>query len=133
MSSSVKTMSWSDTPGRTFTLNTLFGRFVRIKSRVLSFLLVLPQSVLDRCCQLMISEKLWCIPVYTTLAFIDFAFQSHQGKLIKIKIKEVSTRGGGGTLIFSSYVGSGPASTVYPPPPPPPKKKIRNFKHPKNI
>ena len=28
-----------------------------------------------------------------------------------------------GTLIFSSYVGSGPASTVHPPPPPPKKKK----------
>ena len=36
--------------------------------------------------------------------------------------------GGGVTLIFSPYVGSGPASTVHPPP----KKKqyIRNFKHP---
>ena len=31
----------------------------------------------------------------------------------------------GGTLIFSSYLGSGPASTVHP------KKNIRNFKHPK--
>ena len=31
----------------------------------------------------------------------------------------------GGTLIFSSYVGSGPASTVH-------QKNIRNFKHPKN-
>ena len=30
---------------------------------------------------------------------------------------------GGGTLIFSSFVGSGPASTVHP-------KNIRNFKHP---
>ena len=30
----------------------------------------------------------------------------------------------GGTLIFSSYVSSGPASTVHP-------KNIRNFKHPK--
>ena len=37
MSCSVKTMSWSDTPGRTSTLNTLFGRFVRIKSRALYF------------------------------------------------------------------------------------------------
>ena len=36
-------------------------------------------------------------------------------------------RGGpGGTLIFFSYVGSGPASTVH-------HKNIRNFKHPKNI
>ena len=35
--------------------------------------------------------------------------------------------GGGGTLMFSSYVGSGPASTVHPP------KNIRNFKHPKKI
>ena len=34
--------------------------------------------------------------------------------------------GEGGTLIFSSYVGSGPASTVHP-------KKIWNFKHPKII
>ena len=36
-------------------------------------------------------------------------------------------RGGGGTLIFSAYVGSDPASTVHPP------KNIRNFKHPKKI
>ena len=36
-------------------------------------------------------------------------------------------KGGGGSLIFSSYVGSGPASTLHP-------KNIRNFKHPqKNI
>ena len=43
--------------------------------------------------------------------------------------------GGGGTLIFPSYVGSGPASTVHPPkisgnsrsP-----KKIWNFSNPKN-
>ena len=34
--------------------------------------------------------------------------------------------GGGGTLIFSVYVGLDPASTVHP-------KNIRNFKHPKNI
>ena len=40
---------------------------------------------------------------------------------------------GGGTLIFPSYVGLGPLSTVHPPPPPQKKKKknIRNFKHPK--
>ena len=31
---------------------------------------------------------------------------------------------GGGTLIFFSYVGMGPASSVYP------QKHIRNFKHP---
>ena len=31
---------------------------------------------------------------------------------------------GGGVLLFFSYVGSGPASTVHPP------KHIRNFKHP---
>ena len=35
--------------------------------------------------------------------------------------------GGGGHLIFSSYVGSDPASTVHPP------KNIKNFKHPKKI
>ena len=35
--------------------------------------------------------------------------------------------GGGGTLIFSAYVGSDPTSTVHPP------KNIRNFKHPKKI
>ena len=35
--------------------------------------------------------------------------------------------GGEGTLIFSTYVGSGPASTVHPP------KNIRNFKHPQKI
>ena len=34
-------------------------------------------------------------------------------------------RSQGGTLIFSSYVGSGPASTIHP------KKNIRNSKHPK--
>ena len=34
--------------------------------------------------------------------------------------------GGGVTLIFSPYVGSGPASTVTPPP----KKNIRNIKQP---
>ena len=34
--------------------------------------------------------------------------------------------GGGVTLIFSSYVGSGPVSTLHP-------KNIRNFIHPKNI
>ena len=34
---------------------------------------------------------------------------------------------GRGTLLFSLYVGSGPASTVHP------KINIRNFKHPKNI
>ena len=39
----------------------------------------------------------------------------------------IITRGGGGTLIFSAYVGSDPASTVHPP------KNIRNFKHPKKI
>ena len=33
--------------------------------------------------------------------------------------------GGGGTLIFSAYVGSDPVSTVHPP------KNIRNLKHPK--
>ena len=33
---------------------------------------------------------------------------------------------GGGALILSPYVGSGPASTVHP-------KNIRNFKHPKKI
>ena len=33
--------------------------------------------------------------------------------------------GGGGTLMFSSLVGSGPASTVHP------QKNIWNFKHPK--
>ena len=42
--------------------------------------------------------------------------------------------GEGGTLIFSSYVGSGPASTVHPLPPPPKKKKQkkknRNSKNP---
>ena len=32
----------------------------------------------------------------------------------------------GDTLLFSPYVGSGPASTVHP-------KNIRNFKHPKKI
>ena len=32
----------------------------------------------------------------------------------------------GGTLIFSSYVGSGPVSTVQPPPPPR-KKKYQEF------
>ena len=36
-------------------------------------------------------------------------------------------RSQGGTLIFSAYVGSDPASTVHP------KKNIRNFKHPKKI
>ena len=35
-------------------------------------------------------------------------------------------QGGGGTLIFSAYVGSDPASTVHP-------KIIRNFKHPNKI
>ena len=33
----------------------------------------------------------------------------------------------GGTLIFSAYVGSDPASTVHPP------KNVRNFKHPQKI
>ena len=37
ISSSVKTMSWSDTHGKTSTLNTLFGRLVKIKARILSF------------------------------------------------------------------------------------------------
>ena len=36
-------------------------------------------------------------------------------------------RGGGGTLIFSAYVGSDPTSTLHR------KKNIRNFKHPKKI
>ena len=36
------------------------------------------------------------------------------------------TQGGGGSLIFSSFVGSGPASTVHP-------KNLRIFKLPKNI
>ena len=43
-------------------------------------------------------------------------------------ITKVSIPGGGGwgcTLIFSSYVGSGPASTVHSP------KNIRKFKHPR--
>ena len=34
---------------------------------------------------------------------------------------------GGGTLFFSPYVGSGPASTIQPP------KNIRNFKYPQKI
>ena len=34
---------------------------------------------------------------------------------------------GGGTLIFSAYVGSDPASALHP------QKNIRNFKHPKKI
>ena len=34
-------------------------------------------------------------------------------------------KGPGGTLIFSAYVGSEPASALHPP------KNIRNFKHPK--
>ena len=42
-----------------------------------------------------------------------------------LSYNQVDTPGGGGTLIFSSYVGCGPASTVQP------QKKIRNFKHPK--
>ena len=48
--------------------------------------------------------------------------------------RKVKTQGS--TLIFSSYVDSGPASTAHPPPPPPPpkKKKINtNFTHPKKI
>ena len=47
------------------------------------------------------------------------------------------SQGVGGTLIFSSYVGSDPASTVHPPPPPPPppkkkkkKKKKQEFQDP---
>ena len=50
----------------------------------------------------------------------------------------------GVTLIFASYVGSGPASTVHPPPPQKKKKKkyqefqapqknIWNFNNPNNI
>ena len=35
--------------------------------------------------------------------------------------------GGGGTLVFSAYVGLDPASTVHP------QKNIRNFRHPKKI
>ena len=37
--------------------------------------------------------------------------------------------GGGGTLTFSSYVGSGLASTVQPPPP---QKKYQEFQAPQN-
>ena len=40
----------------------------------------------------------------------------------------VMRQGEGGSLIFSSYVGSGPASTVHPPPPPPKKKQKQNKK-----
>ena len=49
-----------------------------------------------------------------------------------LEVKEGHPRGGGsqskgGILsFFSSYVGSGPASTIHP-------KNIKNFKHPKNI
>ena len=43
----------------------------------------------------------------------------------KLQIKQMEK--GGGTLIFSSYVGSVPASTAHP------QKNIRNFKHPKKI
>ena len=43
--------------------------------------------------------------------------------IVRNKVFE-SKGGGGGTLIFSSYVGSGPVSTVHP------KINIRNFKHP---
>ena len=42
-------------------------------------------------------------------------------------LRSMIPQGGGGTLIFSAYVGSGPASTLKP------SKNIRNFKHPKNI
>ena len=42
----------------------------------------------------------------------------------------VMRQGEGGSLIFSSYVGSGPASTVHPPPKKN-KKKNRYFKIPK--
>ena len=40
------------------------------------------------------------------------------------KVDSQGGGGGGGTLIFSTYVGSDPASTVHP-------KNIWNFKHPK--
>ena len=42
------------------------------------------------------------------------------------RIEYKNPRGGGGTLIFASYVGSGPASFLR-------LKNIRNFKHPKQI
>ena len=34
--------------------------------------------------------------------------------LLLFPLKEFGPQGGGGALFFSSYVGSGPASTVYP-------------------
>ena len=49
----------------------------------------------------------------------------------------VGPEGGGGTLMFSSYVGSDPASTVHPPKisgiSSIPKKKIEILATPKNI
>ena len=54
----------------------------------------------------------------------------HTGTSAIFLVNSILTPEGGGTLIFSSYVGSGPASTVHPPPP---KKNIRNFKHPQKI
>ena len=42
--------------------------------------------------------------------------------------RKMNGGGGGGVLsFFSSYVGSGPASTLHPP------KNIRNFKHQKKV
>ena len=46
-----------------------------------------------------------------------------------VVMRQSQGRGGGDLSFFSSYVGSGPASTVQPPPP----KKSRNFKNPQNI
>ena len=44
-----------------------------------------------------------------------------------MNVHHIIPGGGGGTLIFSAYVGSDPASTIHS------KKNIINFKHPKKI
>ena len=49
----------------------------------------------------------------------------HRGSTLTTRV--ITRVGGGGSLFFSSYVGSGPVSTLHP------QKSIRNFKQPQKI
>ena len=127
MSSSVKTMLWSDTPGRTSTLNTLFGRFDRIKSRVLSFFVgcsticTRPMLSIDDFRETVLYTCVCCPSLYRLCLPIP------SRKSIEIKIKEVFPRGGvgGGYSHFFFIRRLGPSINCSS------QKNIRNFKHPK--
>ena len=74
---------------------------------------MLPREIFDK------NHTVWC----------NLGAPKYVITILKINTFKVtkSPGGGGGTLIFSAYVGSDPAPALHPP------KNIRNFKHPKKI